>query len=165
MYFFQVTTRDVPLYVVENGLEFPLAPIRQRRTHFESARSAAGAPLLFKAAADCGSGGGKHPSNQVAAAAPVRSMGQVPPQAAPRLSAAHQPPLPPTLQTTSPMEEDLGGEADLLTSRVVDVDSPSDGAASGRVFVHHFLGGGVFTSKSLMLFFISLFKLLQIQPF
>ena len=132
--FFQVTTRDVPLYVVENGLEFPLAPIRQRRTHFESARSAAGAPLLFKAAADCGSGGGKHPSNQVAAAAPVRSMGQVPPQAAPRLSAAHQPPLPPTLQTSSPMEEDLGGEADLLTSRVVDVDSPSDGAVSGRGF-------------------------------
>ena len=163
MSFFQVTTRDVPLYVVENGLEFPLAPIRQRRTHFESARSAAGgAPLLFKAAADCGSGGaGKHPSNQVAAAgAPVRSMGQVPPQAAPRLSAAnHQPPLPPpTLQTSSPMEEtDLGGQADLLTSRVVDVDLSSDGAVSGRVFVHLFWGASL-RGVSKFVFLIALFQ-------
>ena len=31
----EVTTRDVPLYVVENGLEFPLAPIKQRRSQFE----------------------------------------------------------------------------------------------------------------------------------
>ena len=147
------------MYVVENGLEFPLAPIRQRRTHFESARSAAGAPLLFKAAADCGSGGGKHPSNQVAAAAPVRSMGQVPPQAAPRLSAAHQPPLPPTLQTSSPIEveEDLGGDADMRTSRVVDVDSPSDGAVSGRVFVHHFRGASL-RGVSNVVFLISLLQ-------
>ena len=161
MSFFQVTTRDVPLYVVENGLEFPLAPIRQRRTHFESARSAAGgAPLLFKAAADCGSGGaGKHPSNQVAAAgAPVRSMGQVPPQAAPRLSAAHQPPLPPAhITNVSPMEEDLGGKADLLTSRVVDVDLSSDGAVSGRVFVHLFWGASL-RGVSKFVFLIALFQ-------